>query len=128
MRCRRCFYFRQEIGSLGGACCGPADVEAYCRRSDVEEFASIGLEVRCTSVASKSSGALEACCMCRDVEEFASRGLEMRCRRRDIELWSAYCLLLLKFLAFVPQGLRFVTLFSVGADGTIRNPRLRLAG
>ena len=88
-----------------------------CRRANVEVW---------------RSGALEACYACRDVEEaeiWSSGALEMRCRRIDAEmlrygdlerwrhaagvgtwrslrqeLWSSSVLLLLQFLAFVPQG------------------------
>ena len=104
------------------------DLEVWRRAAGVGTCGSLPQELwRCAAgVALKevwSSGALEACYTCRDVEEFASRALEIRCGRclkRGMEIWSsggtlqalpqkrfgalAYVLLLLEFLAFVPQS------------------------
>jgi len=67
--------------------------------------------MRCRRVEIWSSGSVHAS---RDVEEAQRYGaLEMRCRRVDVEVWragtSSVLLLLLEFLAFVPQGLRLAS-------------------
>ena len=84
--------------TCGGICLkSPGALEARCRRRDVEVFASRAREVRCRRVDVEivevsRCGALEACRRCRDVEEAQRYGA------------LAYLLLLLEFLAFVPQG------------------------
>ena len=58
-----------EIWSLGGACCGPADVVVYCKGADVE---------------AQRYGALEVRCRRNDIEVFASKALEVRRRCRYV--------------------------------------------
>ena len=87
-------------------------METGCSRADVEAGSSGGALQTCRQkyIRFRSAADLEACCRCRAVEEFASRAVEMRCMRRDVKVWSAgalaysVLLLLMKFLAFVPQG------------------------
>src|SRR6266513_2790543 len=93
------------------------------RRGGVEVWISGAWEANAADLGTWRHGGLEAYCRCADVEAHRYEGLEVRCRRVDVEMlrsaagvqaWgcrrmelrssSVLLLLLLKFLAFVPQG------------------------